>query len=142
MTESANVELVRSIHEAWERGDYDSVEWAHREIELVFADGPEPGSWTGVAAALKAWNEFLSAWDEWRTLAEDYREVDSERVLVLARFSGRGKTSGLAVEQMRAKNSALFHVRQGRVTRIVIYWDRERALADLGLAPEADASTR
>ena len=23
-----NVELVRSIHEAWERGDYTSTEWA------------------------------------------------------------------------------------------------------------------
>ena len=131
---SPNLDLMRSIHGPWERGDYDSAEWAHPEIELVFADEPEPGSWIGVVAALKAWNEFLSEWDEWRTLAEDYRELDGERVLVLARFSGRGKTSGLAVEQMRAKSSALFHVRQGKVTRIVINWDRQHALADLGLA--------
>jgi hypothetical protein len=48
LTESANVELVRSIIDAWERGDYSSAEWAHPEIEFVWADGPDPSVRTGL----------------------------------------------------------------------------------------------
>lgn len=68
---------------------------------------------------------------------DEYRDLDGERVLVLSRFSGRGKTSGLELEKMRSKGAELFHIRGGKVTRLISYWDRERAFADLGLAPEA-----
>jgi ketosteroid isomerase-like protein len=80
--------------------------------------------------------EFLTSWAEWQVGADEYRELDDERVLVLSRYSGRGKTSGLELGQMGAKGATLFHIRDGKVTRFVGYWDRERAIADLGLARE------
>ena len=39
---------------------------------------------------------------------------------------------------MQAEGATLFHIRDGKVTRLVVYCDRERALADLGLS-EQDA---
>jgi ketosteroid isomerase-like protein len=133
---SANLDLVRSIYTAWERGDYSSTEWADPEIEYVTADGPSPGSWTGLAGMAEANRDVLSVWENVRQEAENYRELDSGRVLVLHRFSARGKTSGIELRHMRSEGAALFHVRGGKVTKIVDYFDRERALADLGLAPE------
>jgi ketosteroid isomerase-like protein len=137
---SANLDLVRSIYADWERGDFRRTDWADPEVEFVFADGPSPGRWTGVAAATEASSDFVSAWETVRIEADGYRELDRERVLVLTRGSGRGKTSGLELAQIRTQGAHLFHVRYGKVTRFVVYWDRDRALADLGLASEGDAA--
>jgi ketosteroid isomerase-like protein len=128
-----NVEIVRSIYAAWERGDWSPIEWAHPEIQWVSADGPSPGTWTGLAGMAEGWREWLSAWEEFTIEVDEYRELDDQRVLVLNHVSGRGKTSGLDLGQMGTKGAALFHVREGKVTRFVFYWDRERALADLDL---------
>jgi ketosteroid isomerase-like protein len=137
MTDSPNVELVRSIYERWARGDFSPIEWADPEIEYVIADGPHPGTWRGISAVEETQREVLSAWASWHVDVESYRKLDGERVFVLSRVTGRGATSGLQLEQKRA---AVFHVRGERVIRHVVWWDRDRALADLGLAPEGDAS--
>jgi ketosteroid isomerase-like protein len=136
---SANVDLVRSMYPAFELGDYRSVEWAHPDMEFVIVDGPSPGNWTGSAGIAEGWGRFLSAWEEYRCYADEYRELDSERVLVLAHFSARGKRSDLDVGQISTKTAHLFEVHGGKVAKLVVYLDRERALADLGLAPDVNS---
>jgi ketosteroid isomerase-like protein len=136
---SANVDFVRSLYAAWERGDWSSVEWAHPEIEFVAADGPTPGSSRGLASMGEFWREFLSTWEDYRVEAEDYRELEGDRVLVFIRIRGRGKTSGLEVGRMGAKGANLFHLRDGKVARLALYFDRGRALADVGLTPGGDS---
>ena len=139
MTTSANLDLVRSIYADWERGDFDRADWAHPEIQLVGADGPSAGAWTGLSAMRDTWREWLSAWDDWRVEAEEYQELEDGSVLVLVRQSGRGKTSRIEIGRTPGGHATLFHFRDDKVDRLVIYADRDRALADLGLAPEADA---
>jgi ketosteroid isomerase-like protein len=134
---SANVEFVRSIFADWEPGDFSSAEWAHPEIQFVLTGGPAEGGWTGVRGMAQGFRGWLSVWEEYRVEVDEWRELDGERVLAFFQSSGRGKTSGLELGQMRSEGAALFHVRGRKVTRLVIYADREGAFADLGLAPKA-----
>jgi ketosteroid isomerase-like protein len=132
---SKNLDLVRSIYAAWERGDYSSAEWAHPEIEYVIlrAAGFPPSSAKGRTAMRDTARANIEIWAQLRIAAEEFRELDSERVLVLDDVSGRGKRSGLEIGQFGASGAHLFHLRGGMVTRLVVFPDRDRALADLGL---------
>ena len=132
---SENLDLVRSIYAAWERGEYFSgpAEWVHPQIEFVIVGGPEPGHWTGRDGLIDGARAILNVWQDWRPKAEEYRELDDERILVTFHPSGRGKTSGLDVADVAGKGANLFQVQGGKVARIVAYWDVARALSDLGL---------
>ena len=133
---SANIDLVRSLFQAWERGEFISMEWADPEIEFTMAGGPEPGTWTGVAGMAEGWGAFQSAWEGFRADPADYHELDHEHVLVLLHFVGHAKASGMDLTQMQTKQASLFQIRHGKVKRLVLYWDEKRALADVGLTLE------
>jgi hypothetical protein len=68
---SENVDLVRSICSAWERGDFARSDWADPEIESGWADGPSPGSRIGVAAMAESEREFLDAWADLRLAVDE-----------------------------------------------------------------------
>jgi ketosteroid isomerase-like protein len=132
---SANLDFVRSMFAPWERGDFSSADWADPEIEFVVADGPQPSRSHGVGEMARAWAEFLGAADHLRVHADEYRELDDSRVLVLVHTSGHGKASGMELDQMRA-GANVYRLQNGKVTSFVIYVNREYALTDLGLARE------
>ena len=130
-----NVELVRSIYAAWERGYYGETHWVDPEIDCRFiGDTPGAGSFKGPDGMALAWREWLSAWEDFHVEADEYRELDAERVLVLARFAGRGRTSGLEIGQIWTKAASVFEIRAGKVAKLLLYTDHKRALADLGLS--------
>ena len=131
---SANLDLVRSICAAHERGDFSSADWADPDIEYAIVGGPDSGVWKGRAAMSKAWGEILAAYTYNSIVIEEIRQIDDELVLVLSAFTGRGKASGIgASEGIRMSGATLWQIRNGKVVRHAVYFDRDRALADLGL---------
>ena len=128
---SENLDLVRSISADWERGDFSRTDWAAPEIESEHPDGVMTGRWQGLAGVARAWREWVCAWEDLRATADDFRQLDGGRVLVRTSVSGRNKTTGLQFAS--AAGACLFTIGDGKVTRLVVYWDRDHALADLGL---------
>src|SRR5450432_249140 len=96
-------------------------------------DGPSPDSGSGLAGMARVWRDFIAAYDDFAVTVEEYREIDARRILVLIRFSGRGKASGLEIGNMSTRNAALYDIDGGLVHRLALYWDRKHAFADLGL---------
>ena len=137
---SANLDLVRSLYAAWERGNFSWRGWMHPEIEWTIAGGPTAGRWRGVEEAGESFRGMLSAWEGLRLEADEYHELDDGRILVLVSLSGRGKTSGLDLSHTPGRGAHVLTIDSGKVTRTDFYWDRDRALADLGLAPGRNAN--
>jgi len=128
---SENLDVVRSIYADWERGDWSRSDWIDPHMELVSMDGPDAQILIGRDAIRRGWREFLSTWGGYTVVAEEFRELSRGRVLVLLHATGHGKASGVELFGSRGVN--VFEVTDGRVTRLILYYDRDRALADLGL---------
>ena len=120
---SANLDLMRSIYADWEREDFSNADWAHLEMEYTIADGPQPGTWIGHMP--KGFRDWTSALEGYRTEAEEYRELDAGRVLVLTRASGA---------PVEATHLALYTLSGGKVTQLQVFDDRQQALEAAGLA--------
>lgn len=125
---SDELDLARSIFARWERGDFADSSWAHPDIECV--NGFYGSSPVGIPAMAEMWREWLRAWDGFAVEAEDYLEVEGG-VLVLTRFHGSGKSSGLGVDDLAG--ACLFGISEGNVTRIQLYTNRASAYEDLGI---------
>src|SRR6185312_15637288 len=100
----------------------------------VYVGGPVPGTASGIAESSETFRDWISAWEEWRVHVDEIRELDAGRVFVLVHASVRGKESGVELPARSTNFAQLFEVGDGRVTRLVNYFDRGLALAELGLS--------
>jgi ketosteroid isomerase-like protein len=70
------------------------------------------------------------AWDEFQTLADEYRDL-GDRVLLLGQLDGKGRISGVPVS---AHLDILFDLRDGKISRMHSFLDHDEALRTAGLA--------
>ena len=125
-----NVEQIRAVYDCWARGDFRApaerlgadFEW--RQVHGVV----EPGSHAGQKAN-RALRSVFDVYDDVRVEPEDYVDA-GDSVVVVARFQGTARGSGLHVDQRFA---FVWTVRDGNPIRMEQYGSREAALKAVGL---------
>ena len=124
-----NVELVRSIYDDWLRGDFGGDNF-DPDISMVESDViPGATSAHGLDAVLRYMKSFSNYWAEFRLEPQEYIDA-GDRVVVVARLSGRGKRSGIDVVREWAY---VWTVRDARALRMEAYAHRDEALEAAGM---------
>jgi ketosteroid isomerase-like protein len=118
-----NVEIVRGVYEGWARGDFSNVDAFDPEIEFEMADWPHQTKVTGIDAMWETWRSTLGAFEGFRSMPTELMAF-GDNVLVLNRIEASGKESGAGVG---ADVASLFTVRNGKITRLALYWDVDAA---------------
>jgi ketosteroid isomerase-like protein len=132
-----NVEIVRRLYRAWERGDF----WAHPEafapdVRSARVMSPEAegaglsGEWQGTDGLIENTRLWLSAWNDLRVQAQEFLEA-GDRVVVFTRQTATAKASGIPLDREFAD---VWELRNGKVVDVRFYWRREDALEAAGLS--------
>ena len=96
------MELVRTGFEALNRGDRATVaRLLAPDVEWHSLAGPIVGVGTirGREAMLRFWQDVLESIEGFRASPEEVTDLGDDRVLVVARYEGRGRTSDAEVDQ-------------------------------------------
>ena len=129
----SNADLLRPIYEEWGRGNWrprfdvyhPRMQWGWSDefpgLAGVYEDHVDPNP------RLRTW---LSEWDQWRAVADDYLELGNH-VVVLASYYGKGKGSGV---EIRHEGAHVFELRDGKVVRLEIFATREKAIESVRAA--------
>src|SRR4051812_40947331 len=127
-----NVEIVREIYECMNRRDWAAILAAFDEdVLLVVHDsvGPDAGSFRGREAVGRWFGDwFLAFGKDYRFEIEEARSV-GDRVFVVARHHGHGRSSGAEVEQV---NAQVLSLDAGKVAQLELYGSRIEALKAVG----------
>jgi ketosteroid isomerase-like protein len=125
--QNENVQRARAATEAFQRGDIEAfLATLDPEVEIFSTpDLPNPGSFVGREGWVEWSSAWFEAWEGFRVEIEEYEPVGERHVLMTARQSGKGASSGVPVE-MRVYYLAEY--RAGLATRFHLYGTREQAL--------------
>jgi ketosteroid isomerase-like protein len=122
----ANVELVRTIYNRFRGGDADGA-LALYDPEVEVHDRPEipdPRVYRGREGVLAALGASRSEFAGLDLVPEEFVDA-GDRVVVVFRFLGTGRESGVPIEQRLCH---AWTVRHGKVIRMEVHSDRDEAL--------------
>jgi ketosteroid isomerase-like protein len=128
-----NVEQVRRVIEAWNRGDVDgALESAADDLVVDWSNsiGPDQGIYRGKEQARGLWASLVEAVDTIRWEPEEIIEVNEERLIVVIHAWMRGRGSGAEVD---AVSAALWTIRDGKGRSVKLYQSKAEALEAAGL---------
>ena len=127
------VEIAKRMVDGYNRRDLDVVfaELATPDFEYYpgIVRELQGGGYRGREGVQRFADDTEENWEELQTVADEFREL-GERVVVLGRLQGRGKGSGVPVDQPFA---TVFDFRGERVWRARVYLDQDEGLRVAGL---------
>jgi ketosteroid isomerase-like protein len=127
------VEIVRQALDAFNRSDRASVEpLLHPDVEWRTVLGPVLGVETGSGrdAVLRfGFEEIPDAIEDFRVV-EELRDLGEGRVLLVARYLGRRKSSGIELEE---RISSIHRLRDRMIVSVRDYPSSQEALEAAGL---------
>jgi len=126
-----NVAFVRRHLEAYLSGDNETA-LSHYDPEVEFdaRARPEGQIYRGHEGVVEAMRVWRGAWEDWRVEVEEIIDA-GDRVLVISRESGRGKGSGVEIDQHAF---VVFTLRDGRIVRWQGFVHRAPALQAAGIS--------
>jgi ketosteroid isomerase-like protein len=127
-----NVEIVRHAYRAVEQGGGEALlEFLDPQVEWeVRVDLPDSDTYKGHEGMRRLFATFDEVLD--RSWYSPQEFIDAgDQVVVALQWGGRGKTSGVAVEER--DEAWIFTVRDGKVIRVKEYPSRNEALEAAGL---------
>jgi ketosteroid isomerase-like protein len=130
-----NVQILRRGFEAFARGDVDYVlEQMDPEVDLHPAVAPILGVETvrGREAVRRFFTrDLFEGFDQFRAEPLSFEDLGGDFVLVMVRYTGRGESSGIEMDQRFA---SLYELRDGKTVTMRDYRTRSEALEAAGLA--------
>ena len=130
-----NVEIVRSIYEAFNRRDWDAAfRDARPDVEMTTppepVGGPAGGTYRGREEVQGFWEEVLTPFEVWTAEPEDFFE-SGDQIAVVVKARWRPKGSSAEVEN---RTGALWTIRDGTVVSMRFFGKPEEALEAVGLS--------
>jgi ketosteroid isomerase-like protein len=136
-----DVEIVRGVLDGFSHSDRERVEpLLHPDLEWRSVVGPLLGVETisGRDAMLRfAFEEIPDAIENQHVEVEELKDLGEGRVLVVARYVGRGRRSGIELDQRIA---SLHRLNEGMIVSVGDYSTREEALEAAGLSGQGESA--